>query len=41
VPVGAKDFFPHNRVQTGSRAQSASYTMVTMGSFPVGKADKA
>jgi hypothetical protein len=38
VPLGARNFSPHHRVQTGSGAHTASYPMDTRGSFPGGKA---
>jgi hypothetical protein len=38
VPAGAGNFSLHHRVQTGSGAHPASYTRVTRGSFPGGKA---
>jgi len=37
IPVGAGEF-SHHRVQTGSGAQPASYSMGNSGSFPGGKA---
>jgi hypothetical protein len=36
-PAGAGNFSLHHRVQNGSGAHSASYTMGTRGSFPGGK----
>jgi hypothetical protein len=39
VPVGAGNFSPHHRVQTGSGAHPSSYPTGTRGSFPGGKAD--
>jgi len=36
--VGAGNFSPHPRVQTGSGAYPASYPMGTSGSFPEDKA---
>jgi hypothetical protein len=41
VPVGAGNFSRHHRVQTGSGAHPASYTMGTRGPFPRGKAARA
>jgi hypothetical protein len=38
VPVGAGNFSPHHRVQTGSGAYPASYIMGTRGSFLGSKA---
>jgi hypothetical protein len=38
VPIGARNFYPHRRVQTGSVAHPTSYPMGTRGSFPGGKA---
>jgi len=38
IPVGAGNFSPYHRVQTGSGAHPASYTIGTRGSFPGGKA---
>jgi hypothetical protein len=38
VPIGARNFSAHHRVQTGSGAHLASYPMGTRGSFPGGKA---
>jgi hypothetical protein len=38
VPVGAGNFSPHHRVQTGSEAHPASYPMGSSGSFPGYKA---
>jgi hypothetical protein len=37
VTVRAGNFFPHHRVQTGSGAHPASYSMGTKASFPGGK----
>jgi hypothetical protein len=37
-PMGAGNFCLHHRVQNGSGAHSAFYTMGTRGSFPGGKA---
>jgi hypothetical protein len=37
-PEGAGNFFLHHRVQNGSGAHPASYSMGTGGSFPGGKA---
>jgi len=37
-PVGAGNFFLHYRVQKGSEAHPASYTVGTRGSIPGGKA---
>jgi hypothetical protein len=37
-PAGAGDFSLHHRVQDGSGAHPASYSMGTRGSFPGGKA---
>jgi hypothetical protein len=41
VPVGAGNFSPHYRDQTGSGDQPASYPMGTRGSFPGDKATGA
>jgi hypothetical protein len=38
VAVGTGNFSFHHRVQTGSGAHSASYSMGTRGSFPGGRA---
>jgi hypothetical protein len=38
VPIGAGNFSPHRRVQTGSGAHPASYPKATRGSFPGCKA---
>jgi hypothetical protein len=38
--VGARNFSPHHRIQTGSGAHRASYTTVTKGSLPGGKVAK-
>jgi hypothetical protein len=40
-PDRGQEFSPHHRVQTGSEAHPASYTMSTRGSVPGGKADEA
>jgi hypothetical protein len=40
-PEGAGKFSLHHRVQNGSRAHPASYSMDTGGSFPGGKAVEA
>jgi hypothetical protein len=37
-PTGAGKFSPHHRVQNGSGAHPASYTIDTRGSFTWGKA---
>jgi len=39
VAVGAGNFSPHRREQTGSGTHPASYSMGTRGSFPGDKAD--
>jgi hypothetical protein len=36
VPAGAGNFYPHQRVRTGSGAHPASYPMGTRGLFPWG-----
>jgi hypothetical protein len=41
VPVGARNFSVHHRVQNGSGTHPASYTIWTRGSFPGGKAARA
>jgi hypothetical protein len=41
VPVGAGNFSPHHRVQTGSWAHPTSYPVDTKGYFPGGKAARA
>jgi hypothetical protein len=41
LPVGAGNFFLHHRVQNGSGAHPASYTMGIGVSFPEGKATGA
>jgi hypothetical protein len=38
LPAGAGNFSLHHRVQNGSGAHPASYSMGTRGSFPGGKA---
>jgi hypothetical protein len=40
-PAGVGNFSLHHRVQNGSGAHPASYTMGTMGSFLGGKASGA
>jgi hypothetical protein len=40
-PAGAGNFSLHYRVQNGSGAHPASYSMGTRGSFPDGKAARA
>jgi hypothetical protein len=37
VPVGAMNFSPHHRVQTGSGVHQASYRMGTRDSYPGGR----
>jgi len=38
VPVGAGNYSPHHRIQTGSRTHSAFYAMGTRDAFPGDKA---
>jgi len=37
IPAGARNFYIHHRVQTGSVTHPVSYEMGTRGSFPGGK----
>jgi hypothetical protein len=41
VPVGTRNFSLRHRVQTGTGARPASYTMVNRASFPGGNATGA
>jgi hypothetical protein len=41
VPAGAGNSSLHHRIQNGSGAHPASYSMSTRGSFPGGEADRS
>lgn len=39
IPSGGREYYHHHHIQTGSRAQPASYPMAIRSSSPVAKLD--